>query len=351
MTSAPPAQPLRTTSAVVPTSVEISALSLHSLRVELHRRNLPTTGLRSALEHRLHTALQAAATVRARRSLPVHLTVPSSFAPSSVVSRVLCLNSSPRPSPSRSPSSFPCKPSSPSLVTGVLRARSVWVCGDDAASHLWRTAGPLGKGNLSRSAPSFARPQGDNQKGRALRQLLEMEGTDEQLDLDQRANVEHLQLTLIEAFHAAFVRRVLVIRDVRGHVMDNAAETWRLFCKRLERFAVTFVVYCRYRSVGWVPRSGLKYGVDWVLYPVSESKRHTHAPFCVVLRYRDDGEPVRLERTWITLQNRLRLVKNVSKALVLAEVYTKVPLPPIPTLTQAFSAVSVSELTVDRWIP
>lgn len=204
--------------------------------------------------------------------------------------------------------------------------------------------GQCGKGNLSRSAPCYNNVRDDTLKGRAMRQLIELEGGGV---LEDRANVEHIQLSLNEAYYAAFVEKRLTI-FLKGVELD-ASRAWRAFCSRCESFPWTFVAYSRYRTVGWLPRSGLKYGVDWVLYP-AKTKRHTHSPFCVVLRFGRSGQ-VRMDRSWIGLQNRLRLVKNVAKTLVIAEVFVDKDVDFSASVKHAFRAVKVNELTIDRWIP
>lgn len=248
-------------------------------------------------------------------------------------------------------------------VVGVLRVRTVWICGERNMRAFWRHAGPLGKASLSRSSPCYYLHDERSWRGRAARQLLELEGKSNDASGDcqarsiepppadsDRADLEHLQLTLVEAYYAAFVKQVLLLQDEAGNFLQDAPSTWRLFCARAgQKFPATFVVYCRYRAAGWIPRSGLKYGTDWVLYPAS-SKRHTHSPFCVVLRFRGN-EPKRLDRTWVSLQNRIRLVKNVSKTLIIAEVITAPNFDTISDVREAFKAISVSEITVDRWVP
>lgn len=296
----------------------LSKFSLHSLRVELHRRNIPSNGLREELETRLEASLQ---------NIPI--TVPTAFPVSAL------------------PYHFPLAQAGGEeivKVEGVLKNRTVWIGGDEQMAIFW-ARGNCGKANLSRSGPVYNQIQDDNLQGRAMRQLVELEGNSAQ---SRRANVEHLQLTLVEAYYASFVEKRLVVIN-GGELLHDAGQTWRLFAKRCHRFAWMFVAYCRYRSAGWLPRSGLKYGVDWVLYP-SAIKKHSHSPYCVVLSFSPEGE-AKCDKSWIGLQNRLRLVKNVAKTLVLAEVYLDHPADIKASIRHAFGAVRINELTIDRWIP
>ena len=38
---------------------------------------------------------------------------------------------------------------------------------------------------------------------------------------------------------------------------------WQTFQKRDPRFLQRYIVYHYFRSKGWIPKSGLKYGVDF----------------------------------------------------------------------------------------
>lgn len=330
-------------------------------------------------------------------------------------------------------------------VIGTLQARSVWISGEESMRLFWELSGPIGKGNLSRSQPCYSAPAAERGKGgRAMRQLLEMsdnknknDGTnvhacEDEDDNDDhihstnynRQNVEHLQLSLIEAYYAAFALETLTIvirppgasftNSIIGHTniesddvsvkkLECPSKTWRLFGRRIgPTFAPLLVAYTRYRAAGWLPRSGLKYGVDWVLYPApvpssSKSKtptgegpkrfpkkayRHTHAPYCVVLKFnnRNNARVLKnptttsalsqrrqqqvglgisahsytqygqLDRTWASLQNRLRLVKNVAKTLVAVDVSFDSTVCD-DSMRSAFQNVKLTELTIDRWVP
>lgn len=358
----------------------VEKLSLHSMRVELRRRHLDTSGLRSDLQARLLQDLAAqffaaakvtstrresgiVATRRRRIQFSTSVSVPDRFPGQfSLFSKLREQDDrqwSPEPvhieekSLEKDVKAFPTHPHV--QVTGVIRGRAVWITGQAEMAAFWESAGPCGKANLSRSAPSFnmleAAPV-SSLKGRAMRQLLAMEeGEGRKQTSAERVNCEHLQLTLVEAFYSAFVSKHLMICDGSGKRLTNASEVWTLFCATTEQFALRLVAYCRYRSTGWLPRSGIKYGVDWVLYPAG-NKKHSHAPYCVILRLDgEDGGARGMDRTWIRLQNRLRLVKNVAKTLIITTVYWADESKAMCTYDEAFRNAKVTEMTVDRWLP
>jgi len=96
-------------------------------------------------------------------------------------------------------------------------------------------------------------------------------------------------------------------------------------------FPSRFAAYRHFRSNGWLPKAGSKYGVDFLLYPklpqvgTSSQKRsaHSHAEHCVVVvsapsdSSEANGEPV---VPWIDIHRYHRLALQVGKSLLLAMV-------------------------------
>lgn len=322
-------------------------LSVHAIRVELHRRGLSTSGLKSELRLRLAASLQC--------DDSGELTVPTRF------QRAV---SSPSKSRKRRRTSggdsldddininIDIEP-----AKGYWMGRCVWVTATDGMDTLWTVSDSYGKGNLSRSQPIYSRAGGEGRHGKAARQLHELEKTAANKcgtvgksagvngacgdTVVRRDGVEHLQLTLFEAYHAAFVTRRLNLYNYTGESLGSDNEVWEIFACKDARFPALFGLYSRYRDTGWIPRSGLKYGVDLVLYKKGNHK-HTHSPYCVII-----SDTPYLENTWIRLQNKLRLVKNVAKSLIVAAVSFDNP---PRTWEEAISHISISEITVDRWV-
>jgi tRNA splicing endonuclease len=304
---------------------------VHSLRVELQRRGLSTRGVKSALLARLAAALAVP------RAAPV--SVPARFPRRGVLAAAARRRAAEAAEVERAAKRARLD------VVGVIVAGSVWVCGAEEMDAVWGVADGYGKGSLSRSEPLYGGGgRGAAKSGRAARQLLELEKAGGLGD--GREGVEHLQMTFVEAFHAAFVARRIRLVDCDGRRLDEEMAVWRLFCGDDPLFAQVYAAYVRYRLAGWMPRSGLKYGVDWVLYRAG-TKRHSHSPYCLILEF--GGAP--LQPSWIRLQNKLRLVKNVAKNLVAASISMDVPDPSLPDSPQAaVDAVTVTELTIDRWV-
>lgn len=360
----------------------ISHLSFHSLRVELSRRNLNPCGLRASLEARLladltkayapgptrpsSSSLRVGAIIHRRRKRSLHaLSVPRRFPDASGLFSTILTDAELKKDTGLEAKAeeqakysvflnVQAKRKKTSQCVGVLKGRSVWIVGEEQMVAFWEEHGPCGKANLSRSAPSYNAHRlydATTIKGRALRQLLTLEENDGNVESDhnEELNVEHLQLTLVEAYYCAFINKCLLIEGTRGGVLSDAQETWALFSRIHYRFPMLMVAYCRYRSAGWIPRSGVKYGVDWVLYPAS-LKTHSHAPYCIILAFGTASKQARIDRSWTALQNRTRLSKSVAKNLVIANVHVENELT-VSSIQDAFRNVQISEITVDRWLP
>jgi tRNA splicing endonuclease len=91
---------------------------------------------------------------------------------------------------------------------------------------------------------------------------------------------EYLQLSLEEAF---FLRHAIgSLRVVDGDTPMSSAECWRRFCNAKPKFVELYAIYHHWRSFGFVPRSGLKYASDLVVYRYGPS--FSHAEYAVTTR-------------------------------------------------------------------
>jgi len=120
--------------------------------------------------------------------------------------------------------------------------------------------------------------------GLALEQLEDRatssaEGTEPSRRLAvEMQNKEHLQLSPEEAFFLTFGLGALSVRGSDAETPYTTKELLSLFREHSffpprstslspsDPFLVHYVVYHHFRSLGWVPRHGIKFGVDWLLY-------------------------------------------------------------------------------------
>ncbi|KAJ1823248.1 tRNA splicing endonuclease subunit sen2 [Coemansia sp. RSA 2675] len=250
---------------------------------------------------------------------------------------------------------------------------------------LWQK-GAFGKGILSRSEPTwlprFTRGQSTRGNGKFLEDITrqrrgerqaarETEPKDKEstqgltfvpihslpLTMEEAEVMEPMQLSFHETLFLSQLK-CLQVRDSEGTEHSYEA-LWRLFCEidRSPDFALKHAAYCYYRSRGWVVRSGLKFGSDFMLY--SKSPAHSHAQYSVVVRHcsqelEEEEQPRALPDSWQFLLSLSRVTSQVRKTLVLCYVD-----PPAGTGTESaqdlaspdLAQYKVREFVVQRFNP
>ena len=198
-------------------------------------------------------------------------------------------------------------------------------------------------------------------------------------------NQEHLQLNLSEAFFLTYALGILQIRAQATSALLTSETLFTLFRQHCyfparepqdlqpdDPFVLQYVAYHHFRSLGWVVRPGIKFGVDWLLYlrgPV-----FSHAEFAIIVLpaythpyWRSTPElqkssEKKESKSWWSLHCVNRVQSQVRKSLVVC--YVEVPTPSaVPTLAeqkangkevdiaQTLKLYKVRELTLRRWTP
>lgn len=182
-------------------------------------------------------------------------------------------------------------------------------------------------------------------------------------------NKEHLQLSAEEAFFLSYGIGALSILDAETKLPIPREKLLQLFrahsyfppredLRPNDPFLVHYAVYHHFRSLGWVPRHGIKFGVDWMLY--TRGPVFDHAEFGLIVMpayshswWRDSGVAAP-RKSWHWLHGVNRVLSHVLKSLVL--VYVDVPPPPVFDAAMAAGGVSaalkeyrVREFMVRRW--
>ncbi|KAF8196710.1 hypothetical protein K438DRAFT_1825444 [Mycena galopus ATCC 62051] len=199
-------------------------------------------------------------------------------------------------------------------------------------------------------------------------------------DEEPPEDLEHLQLTLPEAFFLMWNLNCLTVEDPLTNELMTTQQIWLAFqaahlnpplfmsprpipALQLDNpFLVNYIVYHHYRSLGWVVRSGIKFCVDYMLY--KRGPVFNHAEFSVVVCpvYEDpadqDASSVDLHHaspfawSWLSTINRVNT--QVFKTLILA--YVTIPArsrvsADVLTSPACLQYYSVREVTVRRFIP
>jgi tRNA-splicing endonuclease subunit Sen2 len=195
------------------------------------------------------------------------------------------------------------------------------------------------------------------------------ESSSEQDVLEDIRNKEHLQLSPEEAFFLAYGIGALSILDPVTKTPIPRQELLALFRSHSyfppvselqpnDPFLIHYVVYHHFRSLGWVPRHGIKFGVDWMLYTRGPVFDHAEFGLIVVPAYshswwtENGQEPPR--KSWHWLHGVNRVLSHVLKSLVM--VYVDVPPPQVFDAAMAAGGISaalteykVREFMVRRW--
>ena len=177
--------------------------------------------------------------------------------------------------------------------TGTLIGRSVVVTEPADMSWLF-THGFYGKGTFSRSEPLFNRahflhhphPQqveeeydpeepelkkmkydnGDNATPAQFESTMEEVMGTEAHGGGVPPPTENLQLCMEEAMFLCFGLGCLHIVAAEHPAPYSIDELWTRFQELKGTFVAEYAAYHHFRAKGWVTKTGIKYGVDWILY-------------------------------------------------------------------------------------
>ncbi|KFH46540.1 tRNA-splicing endonuclease subunit tsp-like protein [Hapsidospora chrysogenum ATCC 11550] len=186
-------------------------------------------------------------------------------------------------------------------------------------------------------------------------------------------NKEHLQLMPEEALWLTFGLGALVVNDPASGRRLSTQELLTLFRQHYyfpprtgpddpelqpdDDFLVHYAVYHHFRSLGWVPRGGIKFGVDWLLYTRGPVFDHAQFGLVVIPSYSDpwwrESGKKGPQKSWYWLHSVIRVLSQVFKSLVF--VYVDVPPPPLfdqslqRGFAEALKLYKVREVMVKRW--
>ncbi|SPO06113.1 related to tRNA-splicing endonuclease beta chain [Cephalotrichum gorgonifer] len=181
---------------------------------------------------------------------------------------------------------------------------------------------------------------------------------------------EHLQLTREEAFFLAFGLGTLTVTDPANSTPIPTRSLLDLFraysynppsqdLSPDDPFLIHYVIYHHFRSLGFVPRSGIKFAVDWLLYlrgPVFD-----HAEYGVVVapsyshpHWKESGKTAR-PLPWSWFHGTSRTLSHAVKTIVVA--YVDVPPPAAfeealqKGVVDVLKLYRVKEVIIKRWSP
>jgi len=139
----------------------------------------------------------------------------------------------------------------------------------------------------------------------------------------------------------------------------SLSEMWHTFCEAKQEFISNYIAYHYFRSKGWVPKLGIKYGTDLVLY--KEGMPFYHSSYSVIVRLvesqhldkekQEDSMPCR-QLSWLQLCGVSRVNEHAAKEVMICYVIK----PPDITKEEMSSPKCISrfrlqEVVLRRWIP
>lgn len=203
----------------------------------------------------------------------------------------------------------------------------------------------------------------------------------EAFDADDFPNEEHLQLSNEEAFFLAYGLGALHIYDAPAssttqspsptpisallqqlcHHSFQPARDGTASLQPDDPFMISYTVYHHFRSLGWVIRSGVKFGTDYLLY--NRGPVFSHAEFAVVVipsyshpywsetEERKNYTAEKQARSWWWLHCVNRVQAQVMKSLCLVYVDVPPPAASIDDVGALFGQYKVREFMIKRWTP
>ena len=177
-----------------------------------------------------------------------------------------------------------------------------------------------------------------------------------------------VRLSIDEAFFMHYALNCLTVYNVaidgKTAVKLGTDELWCTLRAARPDFLLLYIAYHHFRSKGWIPRTGLQYGVDFVLYQRHPALAHSIYSVLIMVDGSDCGgggstpetaigELTRPVLSWHDVQVTNRLTAQVGKRLLLFYVQysgnskDKNVLNSVKCLRE----FSVQERCVRRWIP
>nr|XP_054755670.1 uncharacterized protein LOC129261639 [Lytechinus pictus]XP_054755675.1 uncharacterized protein LOC129261639 [Lytechinus pictus] len=163
---------------------------------------------------------------------------------------------------------------------------------------------------------------------------------------------EHLQLSYEEAFFLSYGLGCLNLKNTNKEQMD-LTEMWRTFRRHQPSFVANYIVYHFFRSKGWVPKTGLKFGADFILY--KKGPPFYHASYCVyvfMVNEEDIDQHGVHKINWSSLMGRDRVIENAAKELMFCFVIKPSKLRQKDLESPAcIPQFKVQEMLMKRWVP
>lgn len=228
----------------------------------------------------------------------------------------------------------------PNYFVGYLTSKGVEVKDERSICQLYEK-GKFGVGSLSKEVPEFCRRK-------KLSNFLEDDNEFQEnfKEINSTDKFKTLYLMFEEAFFLSYGLGCLIVKENDKEL--NISDLWKRFCwLALDgRFPCKYISYHYFRSKGWIVKSGLKYGADFVLY--KDGPLFYHSTYCVIVR-EVSSDFNECSISWSELSSLNRVNEHVAKDTILCYVVKEKDVDLLnPSCIPTFN---VQEVLLKRWIP
>nr|UXY87645.1 26S proteasome AAA-ATPase subunit [Cryptomonas curvata] len=231
-------------------------------------------------------------------------------------------------------------------IHGRSMVENTWIICRSSMFKLWNNKiGKFGKGNLSRSEPFYGNPNpcfdsvGKAGRENKLSHSILLRGWE----------FENLHLNLVEIFYLLKIKK-FKISPKNNTIMFNR------FSNALNyKFYWNFIIYERYKKLGWQLKSGIKYGGNFISYKKKKdnlNRIHNHSKSVTLLQIPCLYEifctkcSKKLPLIFLNIQNKTRLGQQVSKNILYLFFFLKKKF----TKKKLYRKWIFTEIGIDRWV-
>ena len=194
---------------------------------------------------------------------------------------------------------------------------------------------------------------------------LELKSRSETPAEDPYPVTEPLCLMAEEAFYLAAELNSLRVSLPPPHPSTlhlSPDQLWTRLCEEFSRFPFTYAAYRHYRRKGWVPKTGLKFGVDFILYKDGPDSYHSSYAVLVCEYFEEASEACGSgtvgagsgkKLRWMDAVAHCRVCESTAKELVVVQVIVPRDCEEtgLRSSPDTVDRLRLCETLVTRWVP
>ncbi len=185
------------------------------------------------------------------------------------------------------------------------------------------------------------------------------EDVDVTVDKQSVIQQEVLELMPTEALFLALNFDCLEITKVDSIVPLTTSDLFLQFISNLkpdDEFLLDYIAYHHYRSLGWCVRSGIKFGVSYLIYKKGPPFAHAEFAIMILPSYKDELKNLEIAKPWWWTSSVNRVIGGVKKNMIFC--YIEVPndiscfiKDGIVDFKKLLTSYKIKEVVYRRWVP